>query len=327
MRVYLQKSDIEFSFAQNKKDFIVDEVPSRTFAGKGKYLIVKAKKQETTTWDMVAVFARYLGIDANEIGYAGLKDKNATTTQYLSFDSRVEKALRRFKNKNITIESMSKDTKSIRMGDLLGNRFTINLYGVDNIKAGQIEKIAAKVVKNGLANYFGFQRFGKSGDALHEAREMINGERHIKDQKVRKFLLSVYQSHLFNEWLKKRIELSENGKFKLFKGDIYIDKNEKLFTPKEVPLKDFLSQKVLPTGLLPGRDVFRARGEAREIEQEFDDEFLPYKGYRRAAVVFPQEFNLRFFPKEEKVGLSFMLPKGAYATSFIEALRGKEINS
>lgn len=323
MNIYLQKSDIKFAFAQTKKDFIVDEVPNREFAGRGKYLIARVKKQDMTTWDTVAVLARYLGVDAGEIGYAGLKDKNATTTQYLSFDSRAEKALRRFKHKKITIIETTKDTKTIRMGDLCANRFRINLYGVDNIKAGQIEKTAAKIVKNGLANYFGFQRFGKEGDALTQAKEMVSGKRHIKDVKLRKFLISVYQSHLFNQWLKKRVELSEGGKFKLLRGDVYIDAGERLFTPKkEVPLQDFLSKKVLPTGLLPGRDVFRARNEAREIEKEFDDEFLPYKGYRRAAIVFPKDFSLRFFSKEQKALLSFTLPKGSYATSFIEALKG-----
>ena len=320
MRVYLQKSDIEFRFKHSKKDFIVEEIPSRKFSKKGKYLIAKVKKTDMTTWDMVAVFSRYLGIDAGEIGYAGLKDKYATTTQYLSFDSRAQKALRRFKHKNITIEEMTLDSKNIRMGDLEGNRFTINLYDIDNIKAGQIEKTASKILKNGLANYFGFQRFGKDGDSVQQAKEMLGGERHVADVKVRKFLLSVYQSYLFNEWLKKRVELSQEGKFKLFRGDVYVDAAGKLFTPKTILVQDFLAKKVLPTGLLCGRDVFRAKEEAREIEKEFDDEFFPYKGYRREAIVFPKHFKLRFSPKENKLTLSFTLPKGAYATSFLEAI-------
>ncbi len=326
MRIYLQKSEIPFRFAQTKEDFIVDEIPNREFACRGKYLIAKIKKQEMTTWDAVAVFARYLGIDASEIGYAGLKDKHATTTQYFSFDSRAEKVLRRFKHKKIAIEGLTKDTKKIRTGDLSGNRFTINLYDIDNIKAGQIEKTATKIVKNGLVNYFGFQRFGKNGDAIEEAKEMVSGERHIEDIKVRKFLVSVYQSHLFNEWLKKRVQISEDGKFKLLQGDVYVDEEGKLFTPQKIPLKDFLAKKISPTGLLCGRDVFRAKGDARDIEKEFDDEFLPYKGYRRAAIVFPKVFALRFYQKEQKAAISFTLPKGSYATSFVEALRGESLS-
>ena len=325
MRVYLHPCRIDFDFAQNKEDFKVDEIPNREFAGRGKYLIIHVQKREITTWDMVAVFARYLNIDAGEIGYAGLKDKHATTTQYLSFDARYTAALKKFRHKNIKILKMVKDTKSIRMGDLAGNRFGINLYNVDNIKAGRIEKTVHKIQKDGLANYFGYQRFGKEQDALQQAKEMLSGERFIKDSKVKHFLVSVYQSHLFNEWLKKRVEISQNGKFKLLQGDVFITREEKLFTPKELPLQDFLDHKVTPTGLLPGRGAFRARQDAREIERQFDDEYLPYKGYRRAAVVWPEDFTLKLHAKQGRVHLCFTLPKGAYATSLIEALKGEEI--
>ncbi len=329
MRVYLHPSDIDFRFQQSTEDFLVDEIPNREFAGRGKYLIVHVQKREMTTWDMVAAFARYLNVEANEIGYAGLKDKHATTTQYLSFDARYTASLKKFRHKNIKLLEMIKDTKSIRMGDLAGNRFGINLYNVDNIKAGRIEKTAHKIQKEGLANYFGYQRFGKEQDALSQAKEMLAGERFVKDSKVKNFLVSVYQSHLFNEWLNKRIKLSQNGKFKLFAGDVFMTmtKDEKLFTPKELPLQDFLAHKVTPTGLLPGRGAFRARGDAREIEKEFDDEYLPYKGYRRAAIVWPKEFSLKLYAKEKRAHLRFVLPKGAYATSFIEALKGEEITS
>ena len=327
MRVYLHPSDIDFRFQQSTEDFLVNEIPNREFAGRGKYLVARVQKQGMTTWDMVAAFARYLNVEANEIGYAGLKDKHATTTQHLSFDARYSAALKKFRHKNIKILEMIKDTKSIRMGDLAGNRFGINLYDIDNIKAGRIEKTAHKIQKEGLANYFGYQRFGKEQDALSQAKEMLAGERFIKDAKVRNFLVSVYQSHLFNEWLKKRVQLSQNGKFKLLRGDVFVTMNaeEKLFTPKELPLQDFLSHKVTPTGLLPGRGAFRAREKARAIEKEFDDEYLPYKGYRRAAIVWPEDFSLKLFTKEGRAHIAFSLSKGAYATSLIEALKGSEL--
>ncbi len=325
MRVYLHKSDIDFLFRQTEEDFFVDEIPNRGFAGRGKYVIARVQKQGMTTWDMVAAIARTLNLDAAEIGYAGLKDKHATTSQYLSFDARLASALKKFRHKNIRILEMTKDTKSIRMGDLKGNAFGINLYNIDNIKAGRIEKTVHKIQKDGLANYFGYQRFGKERDALEQAREMLLGERYVKDAKVRNFLVSVYQSYLFNEWLTKRVELSQNGKFKLLEGDVFVTEKEKLFTPKQLPLQDFLAHNITPTGLLPGRDAFRARGKARAIEREFDDEYLPYKGYRRAAIVWPLDFSLKLYAKEERAHLRFVLPRGAYATSLIEALKGEEI--
>ncbi len=327
MRCYLTHGDIDFSFTQTQNDFFVEEIPLREFENRGRYLILKVRKHNMTTWDMLQVFQRFLNIEPSSIGYAGLKDKHATTVQYLSLDARLEGRLKRFKHKSIEIMERFRDTKSIRMGDLRGNRFGINLYDMDEKKAGRAQKIAAKIQKNGLANYFGYQRFGSRGDALQEAREMLSGERFIKDKKVRNFLVSVYQSHLFNEWLKERVGLSDEGKFKLLSGDVYMTKEEKLFTPKSIPLQNFLEKRVSPTGLLPGRDVYRARAEAAAIEKRYDDEFLPYKGHRRAAIIWPEEFSLKLYAKEKRAHVSFFLPKGAYATVLLEALKGEEISA
>ena len=69
----LDTPKIDFKFVQNPTDFIVDEVPLGRFKNRGKYLVLLVKKVEMTTWDMVAVFANYLAIPAQDIGYAGLK--------------------------------------------------------------------------------------------------------------------------------------------------------------------------------------------------------------------------------------------------------------
>ena len=152
-REYLIDSKIDFKFLQNPTDFMVDEIAPFEFKGKGGFLVLHVKKVEMTTWDMVAAFAEFLNIPAQKIGYAGLKDKHATTTQYLSLDVRHEKTLKKFKHSQIKILKMTKHDKSIRMGDLKGNRFSINLHFVDNIEAGRIEKVARKIAKVGLPNY------------------------------------------------------------------------------------------------------------------------------------------------------------------------------
>jgi len=329
-REYLHDGDrIEFDFEQNEQDFIVDEIAHTKYSGSGKYLILNVQKVEMTTWDMIALFAKYLNIPAETIGYAGLKDKHATTTQYISIESKYEKALKKFKNRQITILSMTKHKYAIRMGDLAGNRFAINLYGVDSIAAGRIEKRAKKSEKIGLPNYFGYQRFGR-GDSLAQAQEMIDGELHISDAKVKKFLISIYQSHFFNEWLKERVLLSRKknqGVFKLLSGDVYISNSAKLFTPNKIPQKDFENKKVVPTGLLCGRDVYRARGEARDIEERYDDGFLYEKGYRREAIIFPKDLVWNYNENFSRFSIEFTLPKGAYATVFLENIANKNFKS
>ena len=329
-REYLEnKNKINFKFEQNKEDFIVDEIPIR-FKGNGNFLILQVKKVELTTWDMIAAFAEFLNLPAEKIGYAGLKDKHATTTQYISIEVKYEKALKKFKHPQIKVLSSTRHTHSIRMGDLEGNRFSINLFGVSQIEAGQIEKLARKSAKNGLPNYFGYQRFGRDEDSIEQAKAMIAGDLYINDAKLKKFLISIYQSQFFNDWLKERVLLSreENGgKFMLLEGDVYLSNEEKLFTPKNIPQKDFDAHKVVPTGLLPGRDVYRARAAAREIEAKYDDEFLYEKGLRRAALVFPKEITFDYKNHFDVLNVAFTLPKGSYATVFLENIANKNFSA
>lgn len=325
-REYLVENKIDFKFTQTPRDFIVNEIPATEFTGKGNYLILHVKKVEYTTWDMIAAFAEFLNITAQKIGYAGLKDKHATTTQYLSVPAKYEKSLKKFRNKNIKILSMVNHDKSIRMGDLKGNRFTVNLQEITNIEAGQIEKIARRTAKDGLPNYFGYQRFGRDNDSITQAKEMIAGDLHIADNKVKNFLISIYQSEFFNKWLRERVVKSReenDGKFMLLDGDVYLSKGAKLTTPNTMPTKDFLAHRSIPTGLLCGRDVFRARGEARLIEEKHDDEFLQDKGHRRVALIYPEDIVCEYIKKETLLRMSFTLTKGSYATVFIESIAGK----
>ncbi|DAB27974.1 MAG: pseudouridine synthase [Sulfurimonas sp. RIFOXYD12_FULL_33_39] len=326
----LSTQDIDFKFYQNEKDFVVDEIPLGEFLGKGNYLILHVQKKELTTWDMIAVFAEYLAIPAQKIGYAGLKDKHATTTQYISVESKYEKLFNNFQHKQIKILGKTRHSHSIRMGDLKGNRFSINLYDVDAIDAGRIEKVARKIAKSGLPNYFGYQRFGREAGSIEQAREMIKGELFIEDAKLKSFLISVYQSYYFNEWLRERVFLSkekESSEFVLLNGDIYMSNDGKLSTPKLIPSKEFATKKVVPTGLLCGRDVFRAKDDAAEIESKYDDEFLQEKGQRREALVYPSDIDCRYVKKETMLNISFMLPKGSYATVFLESIAGKNYSA
>ena len=326
-REYLDTTtDIGFKFYQTKDDFIVDEVNTTKFKGKGNYLILHVKKVEMTTWDMVAVFAEYLAVPAQKIGYAGLKDKHATTTQYISVDASYEKMLKKFYNKQIKILDMVRHSHGIRMGDLDGNRFSINLHFVDKIDSGRIEKVARKIAKNGLPNYFGYQRFGRDNDSIKQAEDMIKGDIFVEDTKVKNFLISIYQSTFFNDWLRERVELSReknNGKFLLLDGDVYISTDKKLSTPKIIPTREFEAKKLTPTGLLCGRDVFRARDAALKVEKEYDDEFLQEKGYRREALIYPQDIDCKYISKQTVLKISFTLPKGSYATVFLESIANK----
>ena len=109
----------------------------------------------------------------------------------------------------------------------------------------------------------------------------------------------------------------------LVNGDVFADDNAKLSTPKIIPIKEFESKKLTPTGLLCGRDIFRSRDESRKIEQDFDDEFLQEKGYRRNALIYPKDIECKYVKKQTMLNISFTLPKGSYATVFLESIADK----
>ena len=66
------------------EDFIVDEINQLNLEG-GPYLYAILKKKDYTTLKALEVLSRHFRIPIQFIGYAGLKDKTAITTQYLSF--------------------------------------------------------------------------------------------------------------------------------------------------------------------------------------------------------------------------------------------------
>lgn len=84
---------LNFNFYQNENDFIVEELPI-DFSLKGGVIVLKIRKKNLGTWDLMEILSKQLNIYENEIGYAGLKDKNATTTQYISIPKKYSKELK-----------------------------------------------------------------------------------------------------------------------------------------------------------------------------------------------------------------------------------------
>ena len=91
---YLNHSKIDVVFKQNKDDFVVTEVPLYEFTGEGEHLILKIRKKDLSTWDAVEIIANFVGCKTRDIGYAGLKDKNAMTVQSISIHKQYELKLK-----------------------------------------------------------------------------------------------------------------------------------------------------------------------------------------------------------------------------------------
>lgn len=317
---------LTFSFAQSIKDFVVEELPLYNFSDSGEYLILKIKKKNLSTWDLLRILSNKLRLPTDKMGHAGLKDKHATTTQYISIPYQLKDALQGFSHEGIKIMEMFRHHSALKTGDLKGNRFFIRLKHVEPHTAGRLEKNFRFIEKNGMPNYFGYQRFGKGKDNFTQAREVAYGEAHIQDKKVRSLLISAYQSHFFNAWLAERVsqmKIDNLPHLKLLEGEIMMPYPDgDIFSPKlsRKIEEEYRTKKIVPTGLLPGRKVWRARDEAGTIETKFDDAYIHEKGFRRAAWIFPSDMSYHYLFDKKYAELEFTLPKSAYATVVIENL-------
>src|ERR1039457_2761763 len=71
-------------FVSSPETFFVEEIPAYLPSGEGDHTYVWIEKRNLTTLDAVNRLARVLGVENRDVGYAGMKDRRATTRQWLS---------------------------------------------------------------------------------------------------------------------------------------------------------------------------------------------------------------------------------------------------
>jgi tRNA pseudouridine13 synthase len=344
----------EFLFNKGARDFMVEEIPLYNFSGSGEHLILKVRKREITTWEMLKIVSVQIGVPKREIGYAGLKDKHGLTIQYISIPKEYESSLKNFNHQEIKILDLTYHSNRLRVGHLKGNIFKVRLKKVLNLHRNIVESVLDWIDNNGMPNYFGKQRFGRDGNNYIEGKRIVDGELRVRDRRVREFLISSYQSHLFNLWLSRRVELSllleefredevetilgfaggtlkglktQKNFFKLLKGDIMMHyPYGKIFFLDELVRESerFYLKNIAPTGLLSGRKVKLSEKTSFDIEKEFMDSGVYEKGSRRYAWIFPRNIKRDYIPQKAHLEIEFFLPKGAYATVLIDFLRGRD---
>ena len=337
---------INFHFNKNSDNFFVEELPLYNFAHTGEWLMLKVRKKGLTTQEMIRKISSATGIKQRDIGYAGLKDKEGLTIQWISVPRKYRDAIHKFSDKNIKILQEDLHRNKLKIGHLKGNKFFVRLKKVMPSDAKKIFSLLKDMKKYGIPNFFGYQRFGKFGNNYEEGKAIIEGEKFIKNKKMEKFLISAYQSKLFNDWLLERIKLSniftlsdkelkmlgyekefikfvksQPHPFKLLLNDVMSHYPlGKMFYLEKEDVERFFKKDIVPTGLLPGKKAIRAKGIAREIEEKYD-ELIPAKGDRRMAWIYPEFLEKNYLKEKAWFEMSFILPKGAYATVLIDILK------
>jgi tRNA pseudouridine13 synthase len=347
-------------FSKNSSDFVVNEIPLYEFSGSGEHLILHTRKKDLTTWQMLRVFSDTSGAKMRDFGYAGLKDKEGMTTQYVSIHKNYAKAFENFSHPNIKILNALYHNNKIKIGHLKGNRFFIRLKKVLPSDALKLSQVCLKISKDGYPNYFGYQRFGKDGDNFELGRAILSGEKWERNPKLRDFLISAYQSELFNRWLTKRVQISKFFEafnqselqsalkwdkdvikevekqpqfFKLLNGDVcchYPHGKAFLCEDLDVESTRMADKNITVTGFLAGARAIRAQGLAGEIESEVfaqAESFLDkMNGSRRYAWNFTEDFEYKYKEEEAWFEMSFSLAKGSYATVVLEEILHRNLD-
>src|SRR3989344_665987 len=101
------------------EDFIVEEVLSLRIEN-GSYFYYFLKKKNSNTLDVITEIKKRLNV--KDVGYAGIKDRNAITTQYISVQRKIN-----FSLKDVEFIYIGMGKQRIFIGSLEGNRFTITL--------------------------------------------------------------------------------------------------------------------------------------------------------------------------------------------------------
>jgi tRNA pseudouridine13 synthase len=280
---------------QIPEDFIVNEIINLKFEP-GKYFYYKLTKKNWNTLDIINELQTKL--KTKDIGYAGIKDRNALTTQYISVIKKID-----FKIKDVEFEYLGTGKERIFIGALQGNEFIITIRDLDK---------QLKAPKD-MINYFGEQRFSEKNsligkllvqkkfkEACSELNLNVENNDAVKSLrtlglKELKFYIHAYQSELWNQ-------LAEKSK------------------KKTIPIIGFLTEGKDYDAILKKECLTKKDFILRSIPE------LSSEGSERERVIKIKDFKTLNFSKDElnegkfKQIVSFTLPKAAYATVVIKNL-------
>tara|TARA_Y100000310_G_scaffold327902_1_gene395050 strand:- start:2542 stop:3495 length:954 start_codon:yes stop_codon:yes gene_type:complete len=313
-----------YKIKQLSEDFIVKEINDIELDESGEYSYFLLKKRNYNTLRAIEAISNKLNINIKNIGFAGSKDKNAITEQVISIYNGNEN-IENIQIKDIELKYLGKGNEKIFLGSLKGNKFTITIRNLDNKKINNNEVL--------IPNYFGPQRFSTSnhliGKAIvkkdfEEAIKVIlstnsdyNGriKQHLEKKtndfvvalkiiplKLLKLYVHAYQSSIFNKVLEQ-----------------YTKTNKKI---EKIPIVGFGTEsndKIMRI-LLEKEKIVPRDFIIRQIPE------LSSEGDERSAFMAVKDFKIIKQEKDElnegkeKLIVEFALPKGSYATVFIDYL-------
>jgi tRNA pseudouridine13 synthase len=195
-----------------------------------------------------------------------------------------------FSVEGVVVKSMTWHRSKLRRGQLQCNVFRIKVrHGklTESQDRDLVERLE-RLSEHGLPNYFGPQRFGRDGNNLVLADQLLRKGARVRGN--RGMLISSVRSWLFNQFLARHLDL----------GDA-----------QQVAQGPLIGKSRDPQ---PGEEYFD------EMEQAWAAGLrkLGAKVGTRDLIVLPDEMT--WSASEDELVLQFSLPPGSYATSLLREL-------
>jgi tRNA pseudouridine13 synthase len=340
------------------EDFRVDEILGFEASATGPHALLRVRKRGANTEWVARELARAAGCKPFEVGFAGLKDRHAVTTQFFTVPrgKRAAAGFLGMSGEGFEVIESAEHQRKLPRGALEGNRFEIT---VREFRADPqaLEQRMAGIRAGGVPNYFGEQRFGREGGNLaavwSEAQRLSaragggrldgqpgdprgsggrgddRGRRGGRGNDDRGFMLSAARSLVFNALLAERVRRGDWNR--LLPGDVAnLDGRGSVFAVPEVD--DVLvtrceSLELHPTAPLLGEGESLSREGVRDLEAAVASGFPEALAVIGAARMNAERRALRIRVREleysvtgDVLTLRFALSAGSFATTVLREI-------
>ena len=311
------------------EDFVVEELLGFQPSQNGEHVFLYIQKTGENTDYIARQLAKFAGVRAHDVGYAGLKDRHGITSQWFSvwLPGKAEPDWNGFTTGSIRVLRSTRHARKLKRGALAGNRF---LLVVRELQANQatISEQLHLINRHGLPNYYGEQRFGHQGQNIAKALALFGGAKVRREQ--RSIYLSAARSYLFNQILSLRVR--DNSWNQAITGDMYqLEGSKSCFKsmqPDEEIKRRLEAMDIHPCGALWGKGEPEVTAQALEIQEKVMAEHKELAAGLIASGLKLDRRTLRVTVKElawdfsgpDRLNLSFTLPAGSYATALLREI-------
>jgi tRNA pseudouridine13 synthase len=314
------------------EDFEVDEILGFAAAGVGPHALLRVRKRGANTEWVARELARAAGVKPFEVGFAGMKDRNAVTTQHFTVP-RGKRAAEEFTGmtgEGFEVIGAAAHQRKLPRGALEGNRFLITVRGLA-CDAAQLAERLQRLAAGGVPNYFGEQRFGREAGNLEQvlAAAQAAPRRQSRGRGDAGFMLSAARSVIFNAILAERVRRGDWNR--LAAGDVAnLDGRGSVFAVDHVDTE--LEQRCTsldlhPTAPLAGLGESLATGEILALEDAVCARFPEALSVIHAEEMKPERRALRIRVREldheysgDTLRVRFALSAGSFATTVLREI-------